>query len=207
MWRPIDTEFYSPRLPVGIIGLPGGDASGLRQILEALQCVVHVHWIGTPGDFLKVISQGAAVPRYLFIDGHGGEEGLHFGEYGVPEIDTSMLVGEYMPADAVRDRVNLPECTVINLTCMGGMRRMADAFLAGKVRAYIGCRDYPDGTATDLFVTNLVYNLRMRNLSDRDAWYRAVADTDHPDIDLFSYYNADGNEERFIRNTPERIHA
>src|SRR5690606_27571246 len=151
MWRPIDTEFYGPRLPVGIANI-GGDGPGLRNLLEGLKCVVHLHWIGTPGDFLKVIAQGAAVPRYLFIDGHGTEEGLHFGTYG-DEVDTSVLKGESLPPSVIRERVNLPGSTVVNLACLGGHRAMADAFLAGRIQAYIGCRDYVDGFATPLFVT------------------------------------------------------
>lgn len=205
MWRPIDTEFYAPRLPVSIASVEG-DGPGLRNLLEAFQCVVHLHWIGTPNDFLKVISQGAAVPRYLFIDGHGTEYGLHFGEYG-EGIDTSMLREGCLGPETIRERVNLPEATVVNLTCLGGERRMADAFLAGRIQSYIGCRTYPDGVAMHLFAANFIYNVAVRKLSDRDAWYRAVRDTDHPDIDMISFYHADGREERFIRDAVERAHA
>lgn len=204
MWRPIDTEFHSPRLPVSIVDV-GGDGAGLRTLFEAFQCVVHLHWTGTPNDFLKVISQGAAVPRYVIIDGHGTERGLYFGEYG-EGIDTSMLQEGYLGPDAIRERVYLPEATVVNLTCFGGDRRMADAFLAGRIQGYIGCRTDPDGGAMHLFVANFIYNVAVRKLSDRDAWYRAVRDTDHPDIDMISFYHPDGREERFIRDV-QRAHA
>lgn len=206
LWRPIDTEFYVPRVPVGLIALPDSDVPSIRAWLESLNCVVHVHWIGTPSDFLKVVSQGAAVPRYLLIDGHGSEEGLHFGSYG-EGIDTSMLVNGYLPPDVIRGRADLPGCTVVNLTCAGGTQRMAEAFLAGKAQAYIGSRDYVDGFALDLFLHNFVYNITMRKLSDRDAWYRAVADTDHEETDTICFYHADGKEERFIRQAVDLKHA
>lgn len=208
MWRPVDTEFFAPRLPVGVVALSGSDADYLRTMLESLRCVVHVHWIGTPADFLKVISQGAGVPRYLVIDGHGTEQGLYFGEYakGIG-IDTSMLTEGCLPPDAIHGRVDLPGCTVINLVCLGGTKRMADAFLAGKVQAYIGCRDYVDGSAMELFFHNLMYNIVVRKMSDRDAWYHAVAVTDHAETDLISFYHADGKEERYVRPEAGRRHA
>lgn len=205
MWRPIDTEFYSPRLPVSIVDVEG-DGVGLRTLLEAFQCVVHLHSIGTPNDFLKVISQGAAVPRYVIIDGHGTEHGLHFRE-DTGGIDSPVLKEGCLGPELIRERANLPDATVINLTCLGGERRMADAFLAGRIRAYIGSRTCHDGRAMRLYLANFIYNVTVRNMSDRDAWYRAVRDTDHPDIDLLSFYHPDGREERFSREAVEQAHA
>jgi hypothetical protein len=53
MQSPIDTQFYSPRLPISIVALPNDfEARAMREILEMLfNCVVTVHWIGTPVDF------------------------------------------------------------------------------------------------------------------------------------------------------------
>ena len=93
MWKPVDTEFYFPHVPVSLVMLSGTDA--LRGLLESLRCVVLTHRPGTPGDFLKVLSQGENAPRYMVICGHGTPEGIWFGQYGPPDIDTSMLRREY----------------------------------------------------------------------------------------------------------------
>lgn len=197
MWTPVDTQFYAPRLPVSVVALPnGGAVVAIRHLLELLNCVVVVHWVGTPTDFLQVLAQGTAVPRYLLIEGHGSEDGLYFGTYA-PGIDTSMLAGEYMPASVVQQHVNLPSCTVVNLGCNGGVAPMAAAFAAGGVAGYIGCRIEQDAMATYVFVTNLLYGMRAKGLADRDAWHRALEMTDHEEIYAFSYFDADGKEERF----------
>lgn len=197
MWKPIDTEFYAPRLPVSIVAVAGDSVEFLRAALEALDCVVLLHAVGTPTDFLKVIAQGAHASRYIFVMGHGTEDGLYFGEYGPPDIDTSMLRQQCMPPEVIRRHVSLPGCTVIAGFCEGGRPAMAQAFLAGRVAGYIGCRTGPDAAALNVFLINFVFAVRSKQLSDRDAWQRAVAATDHEDINQMSYFHGDGTEERW----------
>jgi hypothetical protein len=198
MWTPIDTQFYAPRLPVGVVALPNGEAVvAIRQLLELLQCVVVVHWVGTPSDFLKILGHSTDIPRYLILEGHGGEEGFYLGTY-IPTIDTSMLDGEYLSSTVIRQNIHLPGCTVINLACNGGMETMAKAFLAGNVAGYIGCRTEPDVVANHVFLTNLFYSICVKGLSDRDAWYRAVEMTAHEEIYAYSYFDSNGVEERYL---------
>ncbi|MGH2544632.1 MAG: hypothetical protein ACRDIB_17710 [Ardenticatenaceae bacterium] len=163
-----------------------------------LDCVVTIHWIGTPTDFLRVLGQGETAPRYLMIAGHGDEEeGYWLAEYA-DFIDTSMLRGEYMPAEVIEPVVNLPGCTVISTACGGGTEAMGRAFTRnGKVNAYMGCRIAPYGAAMDVFVVNFFYNVLHKKLSDRDSWHKAMVATDHPAIYQISLYHADGVEERF----------
>jgi len=196
MWKPVDTEFDTPRLAVSIAAVDSGGMEFIRTILEALDCVVHLHAIGTPSDFLKVIAQGDNAPRYMIVNGHGTEDGLFFGDYGVP-VDTSMLRNESMPPEAIRQHVNLPGCTVFSYSCYGGTKEMAEAFLAGGAAAYIGCRCGPNVTAMSLFLFHFLHGVTSKKLSDRDAWHRAVAATDHEDINEFSFFHSDGTEERF----------
>lgn len=170
----------------------------MRAVLEALGCSVTVHWIGTPGDFLKVLGQGETAPRYLLIAGHGDEDkGYYFGAYA-DFIDTSMLREEYMPAEVIAPVVDLPGCTVISSACAGGVERMGRAFThTGKIRAYLGCRNYPNGSDGFAFNTNFFYSILRKQLSDRDAWLRAMRVTDAPEIYQISYFHADGIEERY----------
>lgn len=57
MYASIDTRFYHPLLPVNIVALPNGtrEARAMRTLLEELLCVVTIHWVGTPIDFLTVL--------------------------------------------------------------------------------------------------------------------------------------------------------
>ncbi|MBV9863953.1 MAG: hypothetical protein JO316_01235 [Abitibacteriaceae bacterium] len=196
MWKPVDTEFSVPRCPVSVVNVSGWGTEFIRAMLEALNCVVVVHHIGTPADFIKVIEQGENAPRYMIIMGHGTKDGLHFGDYGVP-VDTSMLHNDLMPPEAICEHTKLPGCTVFSFSCYGGNKAMAEAFLAGDVSAYIGCRTGPDTTAMALFLFHFLFGVLSKQLPDHDAWHRAVAATDHEDIYQFSFFHADGAEERF----------
>ena len=175
MWKPIDTEFHARRLPVEIVGFgASGEGELLRSILESLNCVVLSHWPGTPGDFLKVIGQGESCAPYLIVAGHGDEGNLIFGEYGA-SIDTSMLIGGNMPPECIGEHVRLPGCTVINTCCSGGARPLAEAFMAGGLKAYIGAVEDVEGDAVRLFVTHFFYQLPRAGHSIRRAWRHAAS--------------------------------
>jgi hypothetical protein len=194
----IDEQFYAPRLPVSVIALPNSahEVYTLRDLLEAFNCVLTVHWIGAPTDFLKVLGQGDTAPRYLLIAGHGDEDkGYYLGEYA-PFIDTSMLHGQYMPAEVIAPVVNLPGCTVISSACGTGVERMGRAFAGnGRVNAYIACRAYPDGGDMLVFLATFFHGVLRKKLAERDAWRRAVAVTDQPEIYQVSYFHSNGTWE------------
>lgn len=200
MKHSIDEQFYVPRLPVNIVALPNcaWEAHAMRAILEGFSCVVTIHWIGTPMDFLKVLGQGETAPRYLLIAGHGDEEkGYYLGEYA-DFIDTSMLRDQYMPADVIAPVVNLPGCTVISSACAGGIEPMGLAFVnTGKINAYMGCRTYPNGDDMLVYLVNFFYGILRKKHSDRDAWQRAMVVTDQPEIYEISFFHLDGTEERY----------
>lgn len=203
----IDEQFYTPRLPINIVALPDGDyeAQAMRAVLEAFGCAVTIHWIGTPMDFLKVLGQGESAPRYLLIAGHGDEEkGYYLGEYA-PFIDTSMLRDQYLPAEVIAPIVNLPGCTVISSACAGGVEPMGHAFVkTGRINAYIGCRNYPNGDDMLAFLVNFFFSILRKKFSDRDAWQRAMVVTDQPDIYPMSFFHSDGTEERYEQDVDIR---
>ena len=194
----IDETFFSPRTVVGIVGLPNGDyeAHAMRGLLEALGCAVVIHWIGTPGDFLKVLGQGPGAPRWLLICGHGDDEkGYYLGEYA-DFIDTSMLRDQHLPADAIAPVVDLPGCTVISSACGGGEEAMGRAFMhTGRIHAYIGCPGYPNGDDMLVFLVNLFHGILRKKLTDRQAWQRAIAVTAQSEIDRMRFFHADGFDE------------
>lgn len=198
MTQPVDTQFFIPRLPINIAALTNAyEAEAMRALLEVLGCVVTVHWIGTPADFLKVLSQGETAPRYLLIAGHGDDEnGYYFGEYA-SFIDTSMLREQHMPAEIIAPVVNLPGCTVVSSACWGGIEAMGRAFTnTGKINAYIGCRVAPHGDSMCAFLVNFFYNVIRKKLSDHEAWQKAVIATDQPAISQISFFHSNGVEDR-----------
>lgn len=204
--QPIDTQFYAPRLPVSIAGLPNaeGEAQAVRAALEWMGCTVLLHGIGMPQDFLKVLGQGEGAPRYLVISGHGDDQdGYYFGEYA-PFLDVSMLRNQHLPAEVIAPVVNLPGCTVISSTCWGGVEAMARAFVtAGRVNAYIGCRDAPDGSDMLVYLVQFFHGVLRKKLSDHEAWKRAMIAVDQPDTYQMSYFHADGSEDRYEQHQGE----
>ncbi len=198
MWKPIDTEFFAPLLPVSLVYVSGGGMELTRAALEALGCVVLTHRVGTPSDFLRVLGQGDQAPRYMVILGHGDENGLVFGEYD-EAIDSSMLRGGSLPPEEIGAHVDLPGCTVVSYSCGGGTDAMARAFLAGGAAGYLGCRVEVETVALTLFLFHFLFAVRHKNLSDADAWRQAVFAVDHPEVDQMRFWHGDGREEAFSR--------
>ena len=68
MWTPVETQFDAKQKPIGIICI--GDfqeAHTIRTFAEELNLAVRFYKIGTPGDFLKVISQESELPPCIII--------------------------------------------------------------------------------------------------------------------------------------------
>ena len=174
MWTPIDTQFYGPRAPVAIACLyDHGTASLFRSILEGLGAVTHLHDIGTPEDFLKVIGQEESAPPYLIISGHGGEKGIHFGEF-MKGIDTSTLIGEDMPPSVIAGRVRVPGTFIVNICCGCGTQEMADAFLSGGASAYIGTDPDPMAFDHTVFISQLFHSIIRSKMTPFEAWQKAA---------------------------------
>ena len=175
MWNPIDTEFFGPKIPVGIACVHDpANAQILRHVIEGFWTVTHYYAIGCPADFLKVIAQDESAPPYLVISGHGGEHGILFGEY-IDTIDTSSLIGEDMPASSIAKHVKLPGSVIVNTTCDGGSVEMARAFLAGGAQGYIGTDPAPLAIEHPLFVAHFFHSISRKKLSALDAWQRAAS--------------------------------
>jgi hypothetical protein len=193
LWRPIDTEFFGRKHPVEIACIgDAGEANRLRALLEGSGAVVLCHWIGTPDDFLKVISQGTKVAPYLIVSAHGDDNGIVFGEYaeGIG-IDVSMLKEESMPPESIKKHISLPGCVVLNLACSAGEPPMAEAFMHGGLKAYIGTVEPdPQATAHALFVMHFFYSLFAKGRSVREAWEHAAAYDE--ESRLFVLYDEEG---------------
>ena len=152
MWTPVDTHFFGPKTPISIACVHDhGNALVFRRLLEGLGAVTLFHDIGTPGDFLKVIAQKESAPPYLVISGHGGDNGILFGDY-MDGIDISSLISGDMPPASIAQHVRLPGSVIVNITCDGGTQEMADAFLSGGAVAYVGTDPKPTAVEHPIFL-------------------------------------------------------
>lgn len=177
MAHAVEQRFYHPRQPVAVADCPGvgHDAAFARSLLEQLGAAVYLHLIGTPKDLLEVLSQGKAAPPHLIICCHGDDNGLVFGEYA-SGIDTSMLVAGSMPPECIAKHIDLPGCVVLNMACGAGEPPMAEAFMSGKLKAYVGTvQPVPGSASGPLFLAHFFYQLLVRGRSDWDAWERAAS--------------------------------
>jgi hypothetical protein len=78
-----------------------------------------------------------------------------------------------MPATVIATRVNLPGKIVVSTACRTGAKAFAEAFVKGKVAAYIAPDGYPHGADAPLFVHQLFHQLLQRRVSLPSALYRS----------------------------------
>lgn len=189
MWQPVDTQFFAPQTPVSIVCLPdsGGRGAEFRTLLESLGCVVLMHQVGTPSDFLQVIAQRENAPRYLIIVGHGSPEGLYFGEYASGlGIDISMLQNEYLPPETVGEHAQLAGTTIIADVCYGATPELVRAFLSRGAKAYIAS-DEALGVELSVFLVNFFYRVLERKEADHLAVEGAINATG-PEVESVGYF-------------------
>ena len=176
MWTPIDTQFFGPKTPIAIACIHDHEnALVFRRLLEGLGAVTLFHNIGTPEDFLKVIEQEESAPPYLVISGHGGDHGIQFGDDYMEGIDVSSLLGGSLPPSSISERVRLPGSVIVNITCDGGSQEMADAFLSGGAKAYIGTDPNPMTVEHPIFLGHFFHSIIRRNRTPFEAWEKAAA--------------------------------
>lgn len=174
-FEPIDTRFFSPQTPVCIVDYGDPAEAGLaRDLLEGLGAVPLLHRPGTPDDFLLVLGQEADAPPFLLLCGHGDEICFVFGAYG-PDIDPSALVGASTPPAAIAHRVRLTGSVVVSTGCLTGRAAMGQAFLRGRVRAYIAPDGYPSGPDALLLVAHFFHRCLGHGNGWEEAWQHAAA--------------------------------
>ena len=181
-------EFYGEALHVGIVSIfDVGSGKLARAIIEDMDAIAHLHPIGTPAGFLRLISAGEH-PPYLVLTGHGDENGICFGEFS-PEIDTSSLKDGSLSTSEVAKHGNFQGVTVINTLCESGSRHVAYDFLKAGAMAYIGTSPNPDWRATSMFLHLFFYSIVRHGVSDEQAWWKAASFD--ADTSAFLYYDVD----------------
>ena len=134
----------------------GNEPHAIRAAAEWWGASVTVTWVGNSGQIVDYLSSGSD-HELIIISGHGDERGLLLPELAA-EVAGLYPYNKVIQAADFGQFLQLRGNTVISLACLGGMSQLADAFLAGGARYYIGPIDYPDGSATLMYVLDFLYN-------------------------------------------------
>ena len=189
MTKPDLRSYYGDKTHVGLVSiLDAAESNAFRSILENLEAVVHLRPVGTPVDFLKVIASDE-LPDFLIISCHGGENGIHFGDFA-QGIDVSTLVDGYMPSHHIAHAGRFSGSLVINTGCGCGSASVADHFLEAGARGYIGTEPDPDWRAHSLFVHHFFYEIIRSGSDEGAAWEQAA--TYDADSRCFLLYDSEG---------------
>ncbi len=137
-------SFFAPRVPVTLVVIGDtGEGLLLRAILESLGASVLMHHIGTPEDFIRVMSMPDGAP-YWVISAHGHEEGLVFGDYG-PGVTQVALRKGCLPWAALRGKMKGAGACVFSTACFGNHAVARGVFLEAGFSPYISAADEPEG--------------------------------------------------------------
>ena len=166
-------RFFTPLQPVSLVAVGGsGEAMTLRLVLESLGAFVSYFPVGTPGDFLAVLSTPNAAANLTIISAHGADGGFHFGDYG-PGIDVSSLKDGELGPQVIRATGNLSLPIVLSTACGTGTNDMQQAFLSAGARAFIAPRQQPEARDMPLFVHLFAHQLLVRRSSVSAAFEAA----------------------------------
>lgn len=167
-----------PEMNVAIVCGPDCDmeTQALRASLEYFGARVFMYWIGTPTDYIDVLSGKDLFPDtdLVILNFHGDEGSFVMPELGEDVYEEGEPKGDFGPAE-IRSFANLGGRTVIGNGCDLGNEELAQAFLDGGCGIYIGPNDYPYGNSTLMFVTRFCYELIQNKRSIHEAYELARA--------------------------------
>lgn len=152
----------------------GLETQAVRAALECFGARVITYWIGRPNDFIDILSGEDLYPGtdMIVLDFHGDE-----GEFLMPELGEEVYEkdepqGNFGP-DEIRRYAKLDGKIVIGNGCSLGDPKLAEAFLQGGCRVYIGPDDYPDGNDALMFVLRFFYETIQHGKSVKEAYQLA----------------------------------
>ena len=134
----------------------GNEPQAVRAAAEQWGVFVTMTWVGNSG---QIVDYFAGQPDHdlIIISGHGDERGLLLPELN-NEIANRYPYNEVIRPEDFGQFLQLNGNAVISLACLGGMRQLADVFLAHGARHYIGPVDYPDGASALMYILEFLYN-------------------------------------------------
>jgi len=152
-----------------------GEALLLRAMLENLGVQVFTQFIGTPSEFLNILSEQNSLSAIWILSAHGNENGLIFGEYG-EGTDVSMLIDEAMPPSVLEKLgCTLDKKLIISTACCTGTMQFVTSFHNLGAEYYAAPESYPDGAFVPVFLNVVFYNLFVEKMPIKKAFEMANA--------------------------------
>ena len=182
-------------------------ATAIRASLELFRLRVHFYFCVQKQNVLDVLAGEIPPSDYVVLCSHGIDtEGIDVAspdthQAGFKVVD--LIDGEWktlwfaLTPSNVPQYANLSGRTVISGGCASGKKPLAEAFLEGGCRAYIGPFEDVDQDADALFIIGFFYHLLSRDrdsravCTDREAAERAALFDTHArsGTHLFRYYD------------------
>ena len=165
----------------------GNEPQAIRAAAEWWGVFVTMTWVGNSG---QIVDYFAGQPDHdlIIISGHGDELGLR-----LPELNNE-TANRYPYNQVIRPGdfgqfLQLNGNAVISLACLGGMRQLADVFLAQGARHYIGPVDYPDGASALMYILEFLYNHVYHGRSVEEAHrFASNHNDDRQQFKLYTFF-------------------
>ncbi len=169
-----------------ILEVGTGEAHALRYAAEYWGAFVTLTWVGNSGQIVEYFSHH---PEHdlIIISGHGDEHGLLLPELA-EEVRSRYPFNELIRPEDFAHFLRLAGNTVINTSCLGGMHQLAEVFLQHGAAYYIGPTDYPEGSASLMYVLDFLYNYLLHGQHVEEAHRKAANHSD--DRKQFKLYPA-----------------
>ena len=146
----------------------------VRAAAEHFGASVTVTWVGNSSQVIEGLSLRPP-PDVLVLSFHGDERGILLPPLGEERRHLYPYADVIRPTD-FGEFLALEGSVVINHACLGGMPAMAEAFLAGGARAYIGAVDYPDAAASTKYALDFLYAYLLQHPQDVAKAHEAASD-------------------------------
>lgn len=169
----------------------GLEAHAFRAAAEYWGAFVTVTWVGNSRQVVDYLA-GGPEHEAIFICGHGDERGLVLPTLAA-DLPRHYPYDEVIRPDDFTAFLRLNGNTVVNTSCLGGMPRLAEAFLASGAASYIGATGNPDGSAALMYGLDFLYNHIQTSLRVEEAHQRASSYPD--DRKQFTLYQAAKNRQ------------
>lgn len=142
----------------------------VRSVLEYWGIKVNIHFIAKAQDIVDVF--GGDMANNILIMCHGVNDGICLPELA-PEIEIAQPFCKVLTPADLDTFLELNAQTVVCTGCKTGSPSFVNTFLSKGAKCYIAPNDFPEGSASLLFVINLYYHLLVNEVTVDEAYARA----------------------------------